>query len=110
MYCALQSLELRRFIIDLVLVFKIVYKLVALDFDRFFVLDTHTRTRGHSLKLRLPRCSTRARQNFFAIRVISAWNSLPRECVNSPSAKSFKTRLGQLDLSLFLSRSNNDYD
>src|SRR2546426_2911231 len=108
--CGLQSLELRRLIIDLVLVFKIVNNLVSLDFDRFFVFDTNRRTRGHNLKLSLPRCSKRARQNFFSIRIISAWNSLPIDCVNSPSAKTFKIRLGQLNLSLFLSRSTYDYD
>ena len=34
--CGLQSLELRRINIDLILVYKIVYKLVSLDFDSFF--------------------------------------------------------------------------
>src|SRR5207253_10088367 len=62
--CGMQSLELRRLTIDLVLVFKIVNKLVALDFDRFFVLNKNTRTRGHNFKLTIPRCSTKVRQNF----------------------------------------------
>src|SRR2546426_460234 len=65
MICGIQSLELRRLIIDLVLVYKIVFKLVNLDFDRFFIYDKNTRTRGHNFKLCLPRCSTRVRQNFF---------------------------------------------
>src|SRR2546426_8386490 len=65
MICGFQSLKLRRLIIDLVLVYKIVFKLVNLDFDRFFIYDKNTRTRGHNFKLCLPRCSTRVRQNFF---------------------------------------------
>src|SRR5207245_3735353 len=90
MICGLQSLQLRRLTIDLVLVFKIVNNLVALDFDSFFVFDKNTRTTRHNFKLNIPRCSSKVRQNFFAIRVISAWNSLPAECVNSPSVVVFK--------------------
>ena len=107
--CGLQSLELRRLNIDLILVFKIVYKLVSLDFDRFFALDKNNRTRGHNIKLSLPRCSSRVRQNFFSIRVITAWNSLPSECVNSTTVRIFKTRLLSVDLRLYLSRSMYDY-
>ena len=102
--------EGRELMLMMMTFFKIVYKLVDLDFDRFFIMDSNIRTRGHNLKLRLPRCSTSIRQNFFATRVISAWNFLPNDCVNSTNVKHFKNGLDQLDLSLFLSRCHDDFD
>ena len=58
----------------------------------------------------LPDVQLAFRQNFFATRVISAWNSLPNDCVNSTNVKNFKNGLDQLDLSLFLSRCHDDFD
>jgi hypothetical protein len=49
-----------------------------------------TTTRGHDLKLHLQRSNTRARQNFFSLRTVQMWNSLPEEVVMSPTINVFK--------------------
>ena len=43
-----------------------------------------------------------ARQHFFAVRVIPAWNYLPTTVVTSPSVCIFKKRVSEIDLSSFL--------
>ena len=98
----LQSLEHRRLIHDLVLCFKIVHGLSALQFTDFFKFSNTSFTRGHSLRLAFPliKCSTR--RNFFAYRVIKPWNSLPPLVVNAESAQSFKSKLSSVDLSIYL--------
>lgn len=53
-----------------------------------------TSRRGHKHKLFLPSFNTEARQRFFSIRCIQAWNALPAEVANAPDLKSFK---GMLD-------------
>jgi len=73
--------------------------------QQFFVLDANSRTRGHNFKLRVPRCATNKRQNFFAVRVITAWNYLPYHIVNSSTVPIFKKGLNQINFDLFLSRS-----
>ena len=102
--CCLPSLEQRRLYSDLILCFKIVHKLIALDFDNFFVLDPNTRTRGHNFKLLMPKWNTQHRHHFFAVRIVPVWNSLSFELVNSQSVNSFKTGLFNTDLNKFLLR------
>ena len=55
--------------------------------------DVDSITRGHSLKLKKLSVKTSVRQNFFAVRVVNAWNSLPEAVVSAPSLNSFKNRL-----------------
>jgi len=40
------------------------------------------------------------RKNFFPLRVMEPWNRLPREVVESPSLKTFKTHLDKVLCSL----------
>jgi len=54
---------------DLIMLFKITYNLVALD---FFCLTNYTSTRGHNYKLVKPICNNNARQFSFACRRIDA--------------------------------------
>ena len=56
--CSLQSLELRRLIMDIVLCFKIVHGLVALNCNDFFAFDPNCVTRGHNFKLINPKWDT----------------------------------------------------
>ena len=49
--------------------------------------------RGHGRKIFVPTFHTGARQRFFSIRCISAWNALPADIANAPDLKSFKRML-----------------
>ena len=55
--------------------------------------DHRSLTRGHSLKLKKPRVATRLRQNFFCVRIVNAWNSLPEQVISAPSLNAFKNRI-----------------
>ena len=57
--------------------YKIVFGLVTLNMTDFFEFSQFTGTRGHAYKLYKPRSDCTARMNFFANRVINAWNNLP---------------------------------
>ena len=70
--------------------------LSAVQFDSFFELDTNTRTRGHSLKLKKKSFHTELRQHFFSERIINLWNSLDEETVTASYLNSFKINLIRL--------------
>ena len=100
----LHSLEYRRVYFDLVMCFKIVKNLADLDASAFFRINLSPySTRGNSIKLSplsLPHHNFRS--NFFSIRVIHIWNSLPDSVVTvSSSEKIFRSKLSNVDLSPF---------
>ena len=96
------TLELRRLYIDLTICFKICNGYVALDKNDFFAFNPLSRTRGHCFKITVHNSSINARQLFFAVLVIPAWNYLPTTVVTSPSVCIFKKRVSEIDLSSFL--------
>ena len=99
----LESLEMRRLISDLGMYFKIVHKLIDLDFDDFFSLSpSGLLTRGHSLKLKLKKCQSDIYKFSFANRYIRCWNSLPADVVYSSSVNIFMSKIKNLKLDEFL--------
>ena len=106
--CEMPSLELRRLRADLLLCFKIVNNLIALNFTEFFELEqSNFNTRGHKFKLKIPKINNAIRKNFFSIRIIPIWNSLPSDVVSCTCCVSFKKQLLPVILSKFLQRSND---
>jgi hypothetical protein len=89
------SLELRRWVFDLCLVYKIMNGLIELRVEDFFLLDPNSaRVRGsHSLKLIRSTDYAVVRASFFSNRVVPVWNGLPEEVVTAPSLNAFKRRL-----------------
>lgn len=95
-----QSLEARRIMFDLILVFKMFKGFVDLSINDFF--SPRPVNRGHPFQLRpmyRPLCNVT--QYFFSYRVFSVWNSLPEHFVFSSSVKEFKRHLLSYDLSPF---------
>ncbi len=88
----LDPLELRRIKHDLQLVYKLVHGLLDVNIQDFF-LPGFEKTRGHVYKLQTSLVNRDVRMNYFTVRVVPIWNSLPLEIVASPSIKSFKANL-----------------
>lgn len=101
-YLKAETLELRRLKTDLLLIYKIIHKLVALNFDDFFAFNNFTVTRGHDFKLVKPLCVNNARQFSFSCRLIDVWNSLPNSIVSAKCLLTFKNLLNKYNFNKFL--------
>ena len=64
-----------------------------LNSEKLFQQNPFGRTRGHVYKIEKQHCRLNLRKEFFAIRVIDKWNSLPGHVVESQSTNMFKTAL-----------------
>ena len=100
---SLQSLEVRRIISQLVMVYKIIHGLVDIPFDNLFKFTPYDCNRGHKYKLYLERPRLDIRKHFFCLKIVHVWNDLPNEAVNQTSAKSFKNFISKLDFSSCIS-------
>ena len=91
------SLSQRRLRGDLKETFKIIKGIEGISREKLIQVSTEERTRGHNLKLFKPRLSKGLliRKNFFSIRVINTWNSLPQFVVDSLNVNQFKTNLSR---------------
>jgi hypothetical protein len=98
------SLELRRLRLDLLLTYKILYNKVDVDRDNLFTVRNGLVTRGHSFKLFMPRSTTTVRHKFYCIRIVTVWNDLPATGIEFQSFANFKTFLYKLDLSKHIDR------
>lgn len=87
------SLESRRKMFDLILVYKLLNGLINVDYRELFTIAEGRRTRGHSLRLERLQVNTNIRAHFFSERVIPWWNALPESIVWSRSLAIFKNRM-----------------
>ena len=60
---------------------------------RLFLVAHSNRTGSNGLKLECRKFHTSMQKNFFKVRVMDHWNTLPREAVESPALEIFKTQL-----------------
>jgi len=97
------SLEVRRLKFDLVVIYRSLHGLNALDFSDFFNM-TNSSTRGHAFELSKYFSCVDCRAFSFANRFIDVWNSLENDIVTAPSLYSFKCRLLLILISLFVLR------
>ena len=67
----------------------------------FFEFSQFTGTRGHAYKLYKSRSVCTVRMNFFANRVINAWNNLPTS-VSFTSLPAFSRTIRSVDFRIFL--------
>jgi len=60
---------------------------------RIFLVVPINKTTGNRHKQKHRKMQLNMRKNFFPLRVTEPWNRLPREVVDSPTLKIFKTHL-----------------
>jgi hypothetical protein len=87
------TLETRRLRGDLIETFKMIKGIEKIDKTSFFVPATSYNLRGHQEKLFKPQARTQIRANFFSNRVITPWNNLPEDVIQSTSTNTFKNNL-----------------
>jgi hypothetical protein len=92
------TLEFRRGITDLSMVFKLLNGLTSLNANEFFTpINARYDTRGHNRRLDQTRVNKKkSLSQFFTSRIISIWNKLPHSIVNAKSLESFKNMLHKL--------------
>ena len=94
----LQSLESRRIISDLVLMYKIHYGFIDSNLSSLLSVKSCLRTRGHDLRFDSLRFSKDSTKYLFINRSIPLWNRLPHDVVHACSPASFKQRLLNINL------------
>ena len=87
------SLKGRFLRADLILVWKIINGESAIPAGELFTISHVQYTRGHPLKIFLPRTRLEIRHRFFAIRIINEWNALSHDTVLADSLPVFKRLL-----------------
>jgi hypothetical protein len=97
----LTKLEVRRERADMLEVFKILKGMEGLDKNNFFIEDVEAKdsgrmTRGHSMKLYKKGVRKDVGKFSFGNRVVSGWNSLPKDSVEEETVNGFKGKLDKV--------------
>ena len=87
------SLYYRRRRGDMITIYQMLYRGMAVNPDMFLTRNNAERTRGHQWKLEKPSARLMTRRNNFNTRVISDWNSLPASMESASSVNQFKAGL-----------------
>ena len=87
------SLEKRRLQVDLIVAFQYLKGAYKQEGEWLFTRVDSDRTRGSGFQLGQGRFRLDIRRKFFIQRVVTYWNTLPREVVDAPSLEAFKARL-----------------
>ena len=91
----LPSLSYRRRRGDMLQTYKIISGKVNIDKNIFFQFST-TATRGHRYKIYKQRATKLPKIQSFSNGIVSEWNNLSAEVVDSKTTNEFKTRLNDL--------------
>ena len=95
----LKTLEHRRLLADLIMVFKILNRQVDIDPNLLFTFkQVNYHLRGHNQQLIRPKAASNTALNFFPSRIIRLWNDLPLHIVQFTSIARFKRHVNDLDL------------
>ena len=86
------SLTYRRTRGDMIETYKMLSGEYDPDVNKLLIAVSDTTTRGHNKKIFLQRALKTQWQNFFSIRIVKLWNSLPDNVFNAPSLPSFERR------------------
>lgn len=90
----LPSMYHRRLRGDMITVYQICTGKIRIDPKKLFAPSpANSATRGHPRKLLVPSSNKASRRQFFSVRVVNAWNSLPEEIVMSENTNTFKNKL-----------------
>nr|CAD2172535.1 unnamed protein product [Meloidogyne enterolobii]CAD2172536.1 unnamed protein product [Meloidogyne enterolobii]CAD2175257.1 unnamed protein product [Meloidogyne enterolobii] len=84
----LEPLYLRRFKIDLITLYKIVFRHTNINPLELFTFNQRP-SRKHSYIINIPHKTSKT-HNSFTNRIIKIWNSLPKEALNNSTITSFK--------------------
>ena len=100
----IKSLQYRRLVTDLVLLFKIINGLSHLNFHDFFVdRNLSYNLRGSSFKINsINNFKNSKWNNSFFNRVITIWNSLPDSITAVKSLNAFKVKIKKYNLNTFI--------
>ena len=100
-FLKLITLEHRLLVLSLCMFHKI--------FNRFVYCDVLTQFRApsrqllsHKYKLFILSCKSNVRKNFFSLKLLRIWNSLPESIVSSNVMTAFMRRICEFDLSDYL--------
>ena len=74
--------------------YNIINHRVEMD-ARFMKMNTESRTRGHTMKLKISRSKIEIRKKNFTNRIKKRWNGLSQEIINAKASDVFKRAYDQ---------------